>query len=86
MHANADSHPLQPNHLNKISFYALIDPKLIDVFKVKNILLITNSLFFFLNVSGVGRRRVDNISLKYDTSISDSQNLIIMYHWIWSHF
>lgn len=48
MHANADSHPLQPNHLNKISFYALIDHKLIDVFKVKNILLITNSLFFFL--------------------------------------
>lgn len=47
MHANADSHPLQPNHLNKISFYALIDHKLIDVFKVKNILLITNSLFFF---------------------------------------
>lgn len=46
MHANADSHPLQPNHLNKISFYALIDHKLIDVFKVKNILLITNSLFF----------------------------------------
>lgn len=64
MHANADSHPLQPNHLNKISFYALIDHKLIDVFKVKNILLITNSLFFFLNVSGVGRRRVDNNNLK----------------------